>query len=76
MRRADCPACDRVALPGEVGEFHQHGRKRVVMVARLVRIPLYPVEERDVDRAIGWLDEHWRGEIYVPYELLPLVAVA
>ena len=22
---------------------------------------LYPVEERDVDGAIGWLDEHWRA---------------
>jgi hypothetical protein len=41
-----------------------------------VVLPLYPVRERDVDDAIGWLDDHWRGGVFVPDELLPLVAVA
>jgi hypothetical protein len=37
---------------------------------------LYPVRPRRVDDAIGWLDEHWNGGVFVPNELLPLVAVA
>jgi hypothetical protein len=35
-----------------------------------------PVEQGDVDTAIGWLDDHWRGDVYVPDELLPLVTAA
>jgi hypothetical protein len=58
------------------GELHLHGRKHVVLVARIVRVPLYPVDERHVTAAAAWLDQHWRGEVYVPEELLPLVAVA
>jgi hypothetical protein len=42
----------------------------------MVRVPLYPVEQCHVDDAVVWLDDHWRGEVYVPDELLPLVAVA
>jgi hypothetical protein len=42
----------------------------------MVRVPLCPVEPDDVDSAVTWLDDHWRGEPYVPDELLPLVAVA
>jgi hypothetical protein len=50
--------------PSFVGELHQHGnRKSAAFVARMVRVPLYPVE-------------HWRGGVFVPDELLPLVAVA
>jgi hypothetical protein len=26
--------------------------------------------------ALAWLEQHWRGDVYVPDELLPLVAVA
>jgi hypothetical protein len=29
-----------------------------------------------VEEAIEWLDEHWRGGVFVPDELLPLVAAA
>jgi hypothetical protein len=54
-----------------------HGnRKTATFIARMTRVPLYPDEQRDVDGAICWLDEHRRGEPYVPDELLPLVAVA
>jgi hypothetical protein len=42
----------------------------------MTRVPLYPVAECDVDDAIVWLDDHWRGGVFVPDELLPLVAVA
>ena len=42
----------------------------------MTRQPLYPMKQADVDGAIGWLDDHWRGGVFVPDELLPLVAVA
>jgi hypothetical protein len=42
----------------------------------MVRVPLYSVDERHRDAAVAWLDEHWRGEPFVPDELLPQVAVA
>ena len=29
-----------------------------------------------VEEAIGWLDESWRGKVFVPDEPLPLMAVA
>ena len=74
VRRAVCPKCGAVKPPNLVGELHPHGnRKSGVFVARITRQPLYPVDERDVDDAIGWLDEHWRGGVFVPNELLPLV---
>jgi hypothetical protein len=65
-----------VYAPEKVGELHAHGRKTVVLVPRMMRVPLYPVDERHPDAAVAWLDEHWRGEPFVPDELLPLVTVA
>lgn len=47
-----------------------------MVVVRMVRVPLYPVEQGDVDGALVWLEEHWRGDVYVPNELLPLVSAA
>jgi hypothetical protein len=29
-----------------------------------------------VEEAVGWLDERWRGEPFIPDELLGLVAAA
>ncbi len=77
VRRAVCPNCNVVKPPALVGEPHQHPhRKSATFVARMVRVPLYPVERVDVDGALVWLDENWRGEPYVPDELLPLVTAA
>jgi hypothetical protein len=77
VRRAVCPRCGDVKAPALEGELHSHGnRKSATFVARMVRVPLYPVEERDVRGAIGWLDDNWRGDPFVPSELLPLVSAA
>jgi hypothetical protein len=77
VRRAVCPKCQHVAPPRLVGELHAHDRgKPSAFVARMVRVPLYPVEPSDVDGAIAWLETHWRGDPSLPVELLPLVAVA
>ena len=77
VRRAVCPRCNAVKAPAFVGELQTHqGRKTAAFVPRMVRVPLYPVESGDVDRAIGWLDLNWRGGVFVPDELLPLVTAA
>jgi hypothetical protein len=77
VRRAVCPRCGTVKPPGLVGELHAHkGRRSAAFVPRMTRVPLYPVEPADVDGAIGWLEENWRGDVYVPDELLPLVTAA
>ena len=78
VRRAVCPRCDAVAPPQLVGELHRHGhgRKSAAFVARMVRVPLYPVDQGQVESAIGWLNERWKGGVFVPDELLPLVSAA
>ena len=43
-----------------VGQLHTHKQRGVVLVARMTREPLFPVEQRNVDGALDWLDEHWR----------------
>lgn len=54
--------------------LHTHGRRTVVLAARTVREPLYPVDERHVDEAVNWLETNWRGEPFIPKELRPLAA--
>ena len=77
VRRAVCPNCGIVKPPALVGELHKHPhRKSTAFVARMVRVPLFPVAQGDVDGALVWFDEHWQGEPYVPDELLPLVTAA
>jgi hypothetical protein len=50
------------------------GPKKRVQPARL-QVSLLDPQAALVDRAIGWLDVNWRGGVFVPDELLPLVAV-
>src|SRR5262245_13848962 len=76
VRRAVCPTCGLVTAPERAGELHTHGRRLVVLAARMIRVPLYPVEQTDLDAAVSWLDEHWHGGMFLPDELLELVAVA
>jgi hypothetical protein len=75
-RRAVCPRCRPVGPPHAIGVLHKHGRRSVVLVPRMVRTPLYPVEPEQVEAAVDWLEGNWRGEPFVPEELLPLVAAA
>ena len=72
---AVCPRCGLVRPPQLVGALHPN-RRSVAFVPRPTRVPLPPVEQRNVDDAIGWLDEHWRGGVFMPDELLPLVSAA
>ena len=49
--------------------FHKHAHKNVALVPRVLRVVPIGVQP------IRWLDERWRGEPFVPNELLPLVTV-
>jgi len=75
-RRAVCSKCGQVVAPAAIGELHRHGRKGAPFVARMLREPLFPVDAADVPLAVAWLERHWRGDVFVPDELLPLVSVA
>jgi hypothetical protein len=56
------PSAGTVKLANLVGELHVHqNRKGATLIARMSREPLFPVEQRNVDRAVEWLDVHWRG---------------
>jgi hypothetical protein len=75
-RRAWCPRCGAVAPPDRIGQVHKHGQKAVALQARMIRTPLYPVEQAHVENALRWLNEQWGGAVYVPDELRNVAAVA
>jgi hypothetical protein len=55
--------------------FHMHGHTNVALVPRALRVVPLAVRAELVEEALGWLDEHWQGGVFVPDELLPLVGV-
>lgn len=71
-----CPRCDARVDVWSSTAFHTHGRKRVALVARVVRVVPEQVRPELVAVALAWLDEHWRGGVFIPAELAPLVGVA
>jgi hypothetical protein len=71
-----CPRCQGVVPSWSSVNFHKHAAKNVALVPRVLRVVPVRVRPRLVAEAVGWLDERWRGEVYVPDELLPLVASA
>jgi hypothetical protein len=56
--------------------FHKHSHSNVALVPRVLRVVPLEVKAELVEEAVAWLDERWRGDVFVPDELLPLVAVA
>jgi len=56
--------------------FHRHGSKSVALVPCVLRVVSAEVRAELVEEAIDWLDERWRGEPFIPDELLPLVSAA
>ena len=69
-----CPRCRGVLPSWSSVNFHKHGNSNVALVPRVLRVLPPAVKAELVGEAIGWLDERWRGDVYVPDELLPLVA--
>lgn len=56
-----------VALPAfGVDVDHKHGRDLVALRPVRVRVPSQAIRPELVERAIGWLDEHWQGEPFIP----------
>lgn len=52
--------------------FHQHGRRVVAVVPRVVRIVSPLIDDDEVEHAITWLDERWREPgPFLPDELKP-----
>ena len=56
--------------------LHRHGSRNVALVPRELRVVPLGVKRERVEEAIAWLDERWRGGVFVPDELLPLVEPA
>ena len=73
-RVLECPRCRSVVPTWSTVNFHKHGHTNVAVVPRVIRVPQSPVSTRSVDDAIDWLSANWRGEVFLPDELLPKVA--
>jgi hypothetical protein len=71
-----CPRCESRVDIWSSTTTHRHGRKNVALVPRVVRVVPKQVRPVLVAVALAWLEQHWRGGVYVPDELLPLVSVA
>jgi hypothetical protein len=75
-RVLQCPRCNGVVPAWSSANFHKHGGKNVALAPRVLRVVPLEVRRELVAQAIAWLDERWRGGVFVPDELLPLVAAA
>jgi len=73
-RVLECPRCRGVMPSWWSGNFHKHGHSNVAVVPRVVRVVRGEVRTQSVDDAVTWLERNWRGEVFVPDELLPAVA--
>jgi hypothetical protein len=75
-RVLQCPRCEQRLDVWTSISFHRHSGKNIALVPRVLRVVPLEVRPNLVDEAVSWLDEHWRGEPFVPDELLPLVSAA
>ncbi len=71
-----CPRCLGQTAAWSSINFHKHGGKNVALAPRVLRVVSNQVRPEVVEAAIVWLDERWRGGVFVPDELLPLVSSA
>lgn len=62
-----CPRCNVVMHHSR--NFHQHGRTAVAVVPRMLRVSQPWVRKAVVEQAVDWLEQHWRGSVFVPDEL-------
>jgi hypothetical protein len=69
-----CPRCRGVVPTWSDVSFHRHGHSSVAVVPRVVRIVRAGVRTPLVEDAVTWLERNWRGDPFVPDELLPAVA--
>ena len=70
-----CPRCKKEYPPGLLdGMAHKHGNKSVDLVPMIVRRISKLVDTRRVEEAIDWLEDVFRGEVFIPDELLVYAA--
>ena len=69
-RVLQCPRCRGVMPAWSSVNFHKHGHSNVAVVPRVVPIINPRVRSGQVERAVGWLDEQWVGEVFLPDELI------
>ena len=67
-----CPRCRGVMPTWSSVHFHKHGHTNVAVVPRVLRVVPGWVEEERIEEAVGWLDERWHGEPFLPDELRPV----
>ena len=55
-------------------DFHRHGGKTVSLVLRPVRRISQAIRPECVEQAVAWIDDHFRGEPFVPDDVLAVMA--
>jgi hypothetical protein len=60
---AEFPTWTRVA-------FHKHGRRHVALVPATKRVVSAAVNPGQVTVAVRWMDVRWRGEPFIPDDLM------
>ena len=73
-RVAWCPRCERSAPVEQVGDIHRHGQKTVALVPKMVKRVSKAVDPTKVEIAVTWIDGAFKGEPFIPDDLLPLAA--
>lgn len=73
-RVLECPRCRGIVPTWHSVNFHKHGHSNVAIVPRVIRVVRSEVRTATVDDAVTWLERNWRGEVFIPDELLPAVA--
>jgi hypothetical protein len=74
VRRLHCPRCKAIIPTTRSANFHKHGHSNVAIVPKMVRVTHADVREPVVADAVDWLEAHWQGPLFIPDELLPVVA--
>jgi hypothetical protein len=75
-RVLQCPRCRGVMPSWSSVNFHKHGHSNVAVVPRVLMVRKGGVSDEMVDAAIDWLEQHWRGSVFVPDELLGMEGAA
>lgn len=70
-RVLQCPRCRGVMPSWSSANFHKHGHTNVAVVPRVIRVVRAGVRAPIVEDAITWLERNWRGDPFIPDELLP-----
>jgi hypothetical protein len=71
-----CTRCDWTTNAWASTSFHRHGHKNVALVPRVLRLTSPQLQPALVEDAIAWLDERWQGGVFIPDDLLGVLAAS